>query len=741
MRLPALSLGGLELRRFARARMTRIAVAGLVLLPLLYAGLYLWSFWDPTGRLSHLPVAMVVEDRPADAGGRRVTAGADLARQLRDRRIFDWKVVNAAEARQGVESGRYYMSLTIPADFSARIASPDGDGVPAPATLQVHLNDANSYIVGSIARAVFDEVSAAAGAEAIRSYFDKIFVSYGTLHGKLRQAADGAGELAAGAGRAEDGAGRLAAGAGQAADGAGTLHDKLGDARTGAGTLQDGGRQLAAGLGTLNGGAARLAAGSAQVSGGVQQITAIVDQASDTLVPLLQRYPDLIRTSALSVADGADALAEASAKLPLQTRQAVRLAQRARADLEVYLAAHREIPAALRQELRRSADLVVTVAKGIDSFVGSRPQQLAQLSADARTVAALSRKLAATHDLAGQVVAARRQVDRLNAGARQVATGASRLRSGTGQALAGADRLTGGLGTLRSGIGQLSTGAGRLESGVGLLSTGAGRLESGIGDLSAGAGRLRNGLDDGARQVPDYGRSERERRADMMSAPVRLDTTKDNEAPEYGTGFAPFFVPLSLWVGAMIIYMLLRPLNQRALAGTAPAWRVALAGWLPAALIGILQMLVVLAVLHGFSVFGLFRFGLRLQAAHWAGLIAFLALATVTFVAVVQLVSAKFGPIGRVVALVLLMLQLTSAAGTYPIETSPAFFQWIQPFLPMPWVVTGMRHLVSGGSLAAVWQGGAVLSAFLAGALMLTTLTARQNRVWTMKRLHPVLKL
>jgi putative membrane protein len=178
--------------------------------------------------------------------------------------------------------------------------------------------------------------------------------------------------------------------------------------------------------------------------------------------------------------------------------------------------------------------------------------------------------------------------------------------------------------------------------------------------------------------------------------------------------------------------MVLRPLNPRALASTAPAWRVALAGWLPAVALAVAQAGVVIAVLW-------LRLGF--EAAHWAGLLGFLALTAAAFTAVVQWVNARFGPVGRIIALVLLMLQLTSAAGTYPIETSPRFFQVVQPLLPMPWAVRALRHLISGGSLAPVWQGCAVLAAFGAGALVLTALAARGNRVWTIKRLHPVLKL
>ncbi|MGI5206967.1 YhgE/Pip family protein [Spirillospora sp. CA-108201] len=519
MRLPALTSGGLELRRFQRNRPTRVAMAGLVLLPLLYAGLYLWSFWDPYARLRHVPVALVVQDQPAKAGGRTVHAGSDLADELKKREVFGRRTVSAAKAEEGVRSGKYYMSLTIPADFSARIASPSGDGTPAPA-------------------------------------------------------------------------------------GAGKLKGGIDEARAGSGELTSGLEELRTGTG--------------QVAAGMQRLTTTVDRAGDTLVPLLRENAPEIRRAALAVARGADALAGGAGRLPAQTGAAVQRAEKARAELNAHLAAHPEVPANVRQDLTRAAAQVVTVAKQVDGYVTDHTGDLRTLAADARTVERAARRIAEdAPSLAAEVDTARRDVDRLNAGTRRVDAGAGRL-------LAGSSRLT-------TGLGVLSGGAGELRGGLGRLSGGAVSLETALAQISGGSERLADGLNEGVAQIPDYSGRERAARDDMMSNPVRLASATENEVPNYGTGFAPFFVPLSLWVGGMIIYMLLRPLNPRALAGTAPGRRVALAGWLPAAAIGAAQSCVVLAVL---------RFALGLRAEHWPGLVAFLALASAAFLAVIQWVNA-----------------------------------------------------------------------------------------------------
>ena len=82
------------------------------MLPLLYGALYLWSFWDPYGRLDRIPVALVNEDRGATADGKKLAAGDDLTKGLLDSDVFDWQEVSADQARTGVENGTYYLSYS-----------------------------------------------------------------------------------------------------------------------------------------------------------------------------------------------------------------------------------------------------------------------------------------------------------------------------------------------------------------------------------------------------------------------------------------------------------------------------------------------------------------------------------------------------------------------------------------------------------------------------------------------------
>lgn len=750
------------MKAMLRSRLTRAALAAVVVLPLLYAGLYLWSFWDPQGNLDRVPVALVMADRPATVDGKTIDAGRELADELKDREVFNWHATTAQEAADGVNDGSFYLALTIPADFSARLAAPSDDrSAPVPAQLGLRVDTGRSYIVGTISDAVFNEVRAAASRTAIRDYFDKVFVSIGDIHDKTTEAADGAGKLRDGTVRAGDGVSQLNSGLGTAENGARQLSVGLNSANTATAKLQNGSAQVTKGIGAARKGIGQLNAGldklreqgTGPLKDGTRQAyeqvhaqQGTVNQLADKYVPVLNEWGPKVADAANAVADAADQVADGLDGL---AARAGGNAQEAKSQAQAALDRLEQLPDA-DPELRSLLRSTASAASRAADQAGQLQERLgggSTLSEQARELAGSARKIAAVApELGPKVDQVREQVNQLDAGLAKLADGAAKVDAGLGKAgqggtklYAGATKLydgstqvTGGIGKLGGGLVKLGDGATQLRSGVDRLHDGAGKVDRGLTKLAKGSEDLADGLGDGAQQIPDYSAQERDARSGMMSDPVRLAKTVDNEVPNYGTGFAPFFLPLALWVGAMIAFMVLKPLNQRMLAGTAGALRIALSGWLPAVALGVAQVGVLLAVL---------RFALGLEAVHWAGVAGLLLLTVAAFLAIVQAVNALLGAPGRVVALALLMLQLTSAAGTYPIETSPGFFQTISPWLPMSWVVSALRRLISGGDLTVVWQACGVLSAFLVLGLALTTLAVERGRMWSLKRLHPELSL
>ncbi|WP_327088331.1 YhgE/Pip domain-containing protein [Nonomuraea sp. NBC_01738] len=823
---PSLGLGKYELRRFRRNPLTRAALIAIVLIPLMYAGLYLWSFWNPLGRVSDVPVALVVLDEGE--------TGRELADTLEEQQAFRWYRVTPEEAEKGVLEGRFYASLTIPADFTARLESPSKDGPPDPAYLDVHVDEGNNYLATIIAKSAFNQVREAVAKSAISAYLDKIFVSFSKLHDSTLEAADGAGKLADGAGQARAGAGTLtdglasahagaetlSSGLGTAGDGAKKLANGLGTAKEGTGSLADGAVKLRTGAGKLqNGlvtagkgtqalakglnsadqgvaklgagaakldqGAKQLAAGNAEVFRRVHQYRVLVNDLADVAAPFLREHAGGIRRMSEFLNLAATFFADCLEDLPARIQADKVRADMAYQELKTYLDTHPDLDPALRVLLERAvaaAKQLATLADYLDALVDEHLGDLRMIGSDALRVASLARRLALLAPTLGdRVEKARSTFNELDDGLNKLAQGAAKLGAGTGEAVkgvaklgqgiskldAGAAKLNAGVGKLVSGAGELGNGlntlvagavklddgmgqlvsganslnnglirlnggADELSSGLSRLYGGAGDLEGGLGELDRGAGTLATSLSDGAKQIPDYGKKERDERTGMMSDPVRIDTRVSDHVPDYGTGFAPYFLPISLWVGAVITYLVLRPLNPRVLASMTPPWRAALAGWLPAVLVGALEVAAILLVL---------RFGLGMEADNWAGLIGFLMLTSAAFMAILQALNALLGSVGKVLAIALLVLQLTSAGGTYPVQTSPDFFQTISPYMPMTWVVNAVRRLISGGYAEPIHWGVIGLSIVAAAALALTTLAARKGRLWSISRLHPALTL
>jgi putative membrane protein len=712
------SIASGELKRLVSARPFRIAVGVICLVPLLYGVLYLWAFWDPYQRLDKLPVAVVNIDRPVVAAGQTLHVGADLVRQLKASKSFDWRIVSADQARAGLRDGRYYMALTIPADFSKRLGSAQGTS-PSAGTLTVQAEEAHNLLATQIGGRVFLEIRSSLAAATSQRYLSHIFVGLDTVKGGLTKGGNGARRLTGALRQATAGSSRLGTGLSTATRGSRTLSSGLS-------SLAGGSRKLAGGAGSLSTAAGRLAAGLGSAAAGAQKVSAgsrALASGSGSLAGGLGKLTagtTSLHAGAATLAGGAGQIHAGLTTAAGQTEAAATSAAALHSAagqvsqaLTAYIAAHPDAPdvAELQAALSGSGQ----VADGLGQLAGG----LASLGTAASQASA-----------GAQAVAS---------GAASLAQGAGALRSGVQQTRTGAGALAKGARTLAGGASVLATGSAQAKSGSGALVTGLDRLEAGGSALhkgltkaSAGGSRLTRSLRRGAATIPTYSAAQRTRHAAVMSDPVKLTTQRLDPVPNYGTGFAPYFIPLALWVGALMTYFIARPLSGRALASTLSDADVAFAGLWPGAVVTSLQAVVLVAVLE---------LTLGLHPVEPLALLGFALVSAFAFTAILQFLSAALGTAGKFVAIVLLMAQLTSSAGTFPLQTVPRFFQLINPWLPMTYVVSGLRQAISGGDLRALAMDTLVLLGFAGLGVVGTILTAHRRRMWTMDRLKPVVTM
>lgn len=469
------------------------------------------------------------------------------------------------------------------------------------------------------------------------------------------------------------------AGIQQAADGARQLAD-------GAAKVDDGAGQLATGLHTARPGSAQLATGAKQLSDGI-------NQATDPLLTVTKAVAN-IGGSTDKLQQGAEALRQANDQI-----DGIAKAQDSAANALT----------AVIDQLAGRQDPAANTLRGIQDQLRERqftPQVRQQLT-DAENAS-----IAMTETLRGP---------------------GSPLKSALDQVGGKGQELTNKLTQLRNGAQQLATGNAQLSSGIAKMDDGAQQLKSGTAQLRSGSAELATKLTDGAKQVPTWSNQQKNAIADTIGGPVHLETAHENAAPNFGTGMAPFFVTLALFFGALVLWMILRPLQTRAIAAEVLPLRVALSSYLPAATIGIFQAIILYCVV---------RFALGMHAAHPVAMLGFMVLISFAFVAATQAINALVGPaVGRVLLMALLMLQLVSAGGMYPVETTSRPFQILHKYDPMTYGVNGLRQLILGGIDGRLWQAVITLLFILLGGLLITSLSARRNQLWNLTRLLPSIKM
>lgn len=641
----------------------------------------------------------------------------------------------------------------------------------------VKLSDAMTQLADGTGTLNDGAVKLADGSEQLVDGSGRLIEGQNKLADGSSQLADGAGTLNQGAGKVNDGAVKLA-------DGSSTLANGASDAHNGASQLADGSAALANGTGSLKKGANDLAQGAQQVADGTHSLKNALDQDGvrqlpGTLTAMCQNL-NSIDTSAPSGDFGTDLSNTVVSKVAEDTRQKLAplvesgsisqetadaivaninseqtksaVASANDQALKNHLAQHGQAGSDVLAKLQTlkndncvatgesaAAQKLSTLIDGVDKLdsgatavaqgAGTLRDGITKLDSGAATLVDGSAKLA---DGTGKVADG---AYTLNNGASQLADGTGELKNGTGNLHNGAQQLADGekeavdgQNKLHEGATTLQDGSFQLADGTGKLNSSTGQIADGTGQLKDGTGQLSTGLQNGTRQIPNLNEEQQKDVASVMSSPVDLEHSSLANGRNYGEGMGPFFMCLALWIGGLMLVQTLRPLNNRALASKAPTARIILGSWLPFGLIGIAQAVLMFAAV---------KFGLGFQMAHpWLAFL-FLCFVATIFTLFIHGVVVFFGSPGKLIALIIMILQLITAGGTMPYETLPHAMRWMHDFFPMGYAVTGMRRLSYGINESSLMPIMMYLLLWGAVGLVLGYLGTRRDRIWSLKKLIP----
>ncbi|MEA9986395.1 YhgE/Pip family protein [Subtercola sp. RTI3] len=293
------------------------------------------------------------------------------------------------------------------------------------------------------------------------------------------------------------------------------------------------------------------------------------------------------------------------------------------------------------------------------------------------------------------------------------------------------DALQSGIGQLNSGAAQLSAGSSQLRSGASDLSGGLATLASGTQQSAAGASQLttgattlQTGLQSGAAALTKNTATDPAAAAKVAADPIAVNVATENGGGSIGQVIAILLIPAGLWVGALAVFLLLRPLTASLLASSASTARLVGRVFGRASAFAVLQALLVVGYLH-----------LSLGAA-WSSLpatLGFALLIALAFTAFHQFLSAAFGRIGAVVSIILFAVQFATTAGVYPVQILSGPFQFISSISPLAYAVSGIQGILTGGAAGPVWSSVVVLAILLLVSMLASgvALARRRNPVRT----------
>ncbi|MBB6669847.1 YhgE/Pip domain-containing protein [Cohnella nanjingensis] len=682
---------GRDLRRIATNPAAAVIIAGLVALPSLYAWFNIEASWDPYSQTSGLAVAVVNDDSGTTLRGKPINLGKEIVASLHDNNKIGWVFTDDAHAMSGVKHGDYYASIVIPEDFSARLATVLATS-PQQAEIDYYVNEKINAVAPKItskgASGVVEEVSA----NFVKTANGIIFGIFNEVGSELEANLPTIEKVKAILFQVEAAFPQIRQAVNTAQSDLSTLNGIVGKA-------QD---RLPV--------AAQLAKDGEKLAGRAEEALKTSKSALQQMNPTIKQDLLYLQQAATAAQAVTGLLAEANPDLGAVQKAANQAAQRL---------------TAAGQIANRLADLfgqLDRIAGGTGRFT-STISKLNQVGANLKQQADALHAIA---DAAGRgEQPAKALVDRLN-------TLSGKASNTLGDILDRYDseiapRVSQALDKAAKTAGQAQTALGEAVSALPdvnkLLADAATGIQVGGKELA----RIKQDLPAVEKQIKELAarirsferennlkeiiqllRHDARKESEFFASPVALKENRLYPIPNYGSAMSPFFTTLSLWVGALLLVSLLT-VEVHEEGAEYRSWQVYFGRYLT---FGTLAMLQSLCVTLG----DIYLLGTYVLEKAW--FVLFGMLLSAAFMLIVYTLVSVFGNVGKAMAIVLLVLQLAGAGGTFPIQVTPPFFQAIHPYLPFTYAISMMREAVGGILWDIVQRDLLRLAIYIAAALV-----------------------
>ena len=639
-----------DLKRLVVNPVACIILAGVCILPALYAWYTIETMWDPYANTGSIKVAVVNEDKGADSNYTgKINIGQEVVDELHSDHELDWQFVSKDEAMDGVYSSEYYAALIFPENFSEDFISVFSGNFTQP-KIEYYVNEKLS---GSGTK-VTDSA-----ASKIETTIDESFVSQvsnkvveiaqrtgGAVHDKSEQSTSLLSHSV------EEARNAISQNRTMVNDLTPTIDSSIHSVDSSNDLL----KKLVASLPALD---ARL------------------DSASTSLENIRKTLNDYSATLSAKVTESAFALTQAAVDINLASAQIAGDIQTAKANVDTALAEARELVSYNNQLLESLRNSPVASTDQVQKAISDIEAQNASLSSTITSLEQLANQLdnnAQAVKNATDTVAnvAKTSADNLQKSAKDFQI---TILPEIDTSL---DSLASAIGTLRGATESLRT---LFDQESTLLTQLASMLEQSksiCAEVGLSLEALENNLESTYTDL----------RSLQNSASFKELTTLlgMNPVNPYGSGIAPFFSNLALWVCGFILMAIVRLRVDPVGLPRFSATQAYFGRWLFYVSIGIIQSLIICI---GDLVLGI-------QCENPAAFIGAGVLAGFVYVNLLYALAYSMRHIGKALAVVLLVLQIPGSSGMFPVEMMPEFYQVLNPLLPFTYSIDAMREAIGG---------------------------------------------
>lgn len=643
----------------------------VLLIPLIYSFFYLKSYWNPYGNLSDMKIAVVNLDSGKDGSNE----GNEFVKSLKESDTFNIQEVSETEAEDGMKKGDYYATIKIPENFTECLKSASSEDKQI-ATVTYSPNQATNYLATQIVNSAVKTIQL-----NLQSKVDKEIIA--ELSNKLNEVPNSLQTISDGADCILNGAESLDSGIKQISDGTNQLSNSYSEFNAGVQSACSGSENLQSGIAQVSSGVANLQAGSQNLDGAIDQINSGIDGMSANGAE-----------SVTALVTGVNSLNENAGKLNSYATDGANLSKSLATDVNVYVgnvnAMQQELQALLTNSTVSSEEVKNVLAKysptlSEKSSIAETSKKLAQNDGVASAYASgvykgtselLQKSSGLTQMFQG--------VQGLKLALAEVKKGTTTLKNGTNTLANGTQTLANGSATLTSGLAKLNSSSNQIDNAIKTINTGVSSASDGSTQLVDGVQTFKTSINEGMETTKKQLKSL-DGIEEFGEKPINFETEEYGKVDSYGIAFTPLFLCIGLWVGALMAYVVLYYDHDErfGILGITSKNKI-------------LQNVIYIAIgaVEGLVTGILLKAGLGYTVENMALYYGASILIGITFMSIIQFLIRNFGDIGKFLALIVLVLQLAAAGGTFPIETIDKGFQAISPYLPMTYSIKLLREIL-----------------------------------------------